>query len=427
MTPEDHELLGRVGPGTPLGGLLRRYWTPALLSSELPERDGAPLRVRLFGEDLVAYRDSQGRVGLLREFCSHRGASLYYARNGEGGLRCWYHGWKYDVEGNCIDTPNEPSPARLKERIRQLAYPTRERNGVVWAYLGPREKMPAMPELEHLLVPESHVFVSKRIQQCFWTQGMEGDLDPSHLAFLHAATIEATEEHAGHSSAEWMQKDLSPKIELFPRAAGILYGSRRNADENTYFWRIAQWMIPFHTTIPGFPGDGPLSGHAWVPMDDASSWVFTFTWHPKRPITEEERQRNLTGSAMHAELSPGSFMPARNKSTGYVAPGTETLRQPWMRIKRFQDQDIAVTESMGQLYDRTQENLGVSDAVVARMRYTMITAARRLHEGQAPPGLNPADFRMRPISVQLPRSVEAWADAVAEAIDARPETFRASV
>jgi phthalate 4,5-dioxygenase oxygenase subunit len=427
MTPEDHKLLGQTGPGTPLGKLLRRYWTPALLSSEVPEAEGAPARVRLFGEDLVAFRDSSGRVGLLREFCSHRGASLYYARNGEGGLRCWYHGWKYDVEGNCLDTPNEPAATRMSERIRQPAYPTRERNGVVWAYLGPRDKMPEMPELEHLLVPDGHLFVSKRIQHCYWTQGMEGDLDPSHLAFLHAGTIDRTEEHAGYSSAEWMQKDLAPKLEAFTRPAGLLFGSRRNADENTYFWRIGQWFLPFFTTIPGFPGDGPLSGHAWVPMDDEHTWVFTFTWHPTRPITAEEVARNQSGSAMHAQLMPGSFMPVCNKSNGYALADAPPERQPWMRIARFQDQDIAITESMGPLYDRTQENLCSADAVIARVRYTLITAARRLHEGQEPPGLDPKDYRMRPISVQLPRSTESWADAVAEAIDTRPETFRASV
>jgi phthalate 4,5-dioxygenase len=427
LSPDDHKLLSQTGPGTPMGELLRRYWTPALLSRELPEPDGAPVRVRLLCEDLVAFRDTRGRVGLLREFCSHRGASLYYGKNADCGLRCWYHGWKYDVDGNCLDMPNEPAGSRFKEQIKHRAYPSIEKNGVVWSYLGPREQQPELPQLEWLTVPEANVYVSKREQQCHWTQGMDGDIDSSHLAFLHGETIDRTVEHAPYESAAWMKNDVTPKIEVVATPAGLLMGARRNATESTYYWRINQWFIPGFTTIPGFTGDGPLSGHSWVPLDDERCWVFVFTWHPLRAFKEEEIARMRAGSAVHSALIPGTFSPVANKSNDYAGPDAPPARQPWMRIKTFQDQDNAITESMGPLYDRTQEHLGASDVAIVQTRRRLIAAAKRLREGHEPPGLNPADYRLRPISVQLPRSGVSWPEAVAEAIEARPETFRASV
>src|SRR5437867_4202726 len=193
LGPEDNALLTQSGPGTPMGGLMRRYWVPFLLSSELPEPDCSPVRVTLLGERLVAYRDTDGRVGLLDVHCAHRGASLFFGRNEESGLRCVYHGWKYDLEGRCIDMPNEapesnpstPLRTSFKEKIHLKAYPCRERGGMVWTYMGPRELMPGLPELEWAVVPEGQSFASKRLQECNWLQAMEGGIDSSHISFLH--------------------------------------------------------------------------------------------------------------------------------------------------------------------------------------------------------------------------------------------------
>jgi phenylpropionate dioxygenase-like ring-hydroxylating dioxygenase large terminal subunit len=427
MSPENHLLLAETGPGTPMGELLRRYWTPALLSRELPEADGAPARVRLLGEDLVAFRDTRGRVGLLREFCSHRGASLYFGNNEDCGLRCWYHGWKYDIDGNCLDMPNEPPQSRFKEQVKHPAYPCIEKNGVVWTYLGPREKQQELPRLEWLTVPEENVYVSKRLQLCHWTQGMDGDLDSSHLGFLHGETIGRTVEHAPFASAAWMADDNTPKIEVVATPAGLLIGARRNAGPDTYYWRINQWFIPGFTTIPAFTGDSPLSGHAWVPIDEGRCHVYAFTWHPRRALSEGELSRMRAGSAVHSALMPGTFMPVANKDNDYAGPDAPPARQPWMRIRNFQDQDNAITESMGPLYDRTRERLGASDLAIIQTRRRLIDAAKRLAEGDEPPGMNAADYRLRPVSIELPRTGIPWPDAVSEAIAARPETFRASV
>jgi phthalate 4,5-dioxygenase oxygenase subunit len=423
VTPEQCELLAGIDRGTPMGELLRRFWFPALLSREL-EADGAPVRVRVLGENLIAFRDSDGRVGLLAEHCSHRGASLYYARNGDKGLRCWYHGWKYDIEGKCIDTPNEPPANRMGERIHQHAYKCVEKNGAVWAYMGPQDAIPPLPELEWVTAPASHVYVSKRLQRCHWTQGMDGDLDSSHLPFLHQGPITSRVGQAD-ASPSWVLQDPVPKLEAVPTKAGLLLGARRRADETSFYWRVNQWFLPNFTTIP-LAGESPQAGHAWVPIDAGHVWVFTFSWHPARPLKEEELAKMRTGSNVHAPLIPGTFLPKNNLENGY-ADGAPQAKQPWMRITDLQAQDMAATESMGPLYDRTYENLGMSDFIIVQTRRRLMEAARHLAEHGRLPDFDAAAYALRPFSVKLAEN-ESWQEAVKEAIVARsPETYRISV
>ena len=427
MIDDDNKLLSQTGPGTPMGEFVRRYWTAALLSSELPEPDGAPVRVRLLGEDLIAFRDSDGRVGLLDEHCSHRGASLYFGKNAEGGLRCWYHGWKYDVAGNCVDMPNEPPQTRFCDKVKHTAYPCIERNGVVWAYMGPRDKMPALPELEWLTVPASHVYVTKCIRECHWTQGMEGDLDSIHVGFLHQDIFKNRATELNHESAKWLAANLTPEEEIAEIPAGCVHATRRDIDPQNSYWKISHWFFPGLTTIPGFVGDGPLGGHAWVPVDDNHCWVFAFSWHPTRPLTAAELSGKGALAAFHAETMPGSPVIACNRSNDYAGPNAPVAAQPWMRVTNVQAQDIAMTESMGTLYDRSKERLGKSDRLVAQTRRRLVAAAKAVQDGAEPPGMNPKDYRQRPISMLLPRNVESWTDAIADVTDTRPETFRASV
>jgi len=424
MTPEECKLLAETGKGTPMGELLRRYWMPAVLSREL-EADGAPVRVRLLGEDLVAFRDTDGKVGLLREHCCHRGASLYFGRNAECGLRCWYHGWKYDVDGICHDQPNMPADRRFADKIRQPAYKCVEKNGAVWTYLGPQDDIPPLPELEWLTVPEGHAFASKRLQLCHWTQGMDGDLDSSHLGFLHQTPMQARSVQEAPKSPGWLLNDPVPKIETVRTDSGLLLGSRRRADEKSFYWRVNQWFMPNFTTIP-LAGDSPQAGHAWVPIDDERSWTFTFSWHPARKLTEAELARMRGGSNVHAPLIPGTFMPKYNRSNGYAEPDAPPTEQPWMRITDLQAQDMAMTETMGPLYDRTQENLGVTDMVIVQTRRRLMEAARHLQKTGKLPGFDAKSYGLRPFSVQLTEE-ESWQDAVKDAIIARPETFRLSV
>lgn len=425
MKLEDHKLLAETGQDTSMGRLLRRYWTAALLSREL-EAGGAPVRVRLMAEDLIAFRSPDGQVGLLAEHCSHRGASLYFGKNEDCGLRCWYHGWKYDADGNCIDMPNEPPQTQFKHRVKHLSYPCVERNGVIWAYMGPSEKQPPLPALEWLTLPETHVYVSKRRQRCHWTQGMEGDLDSAHLSILHNDLLRQRAADPRNRSAVWAMRELQPTLQTQPFHAGMLMAASRSAELETNYWRVNQWFIPGYTNWP-IAGDNPQAGHSWVPIDNENCWVFTFSWHPARPLSVLEREQMQRGTDIHAQVDPTNFEPLQNASNNYAGDDAPKPRQPWMGIKKLQAQDIAMTESMGPLYDRTQENLSASDLVIAQVRHRLIVAARGLERGEEPPGLNPQDYALRPVAMELPRDVKAWRTAVEERIRATPETFRISV
>jgi len=189
MKAEQNELLTRTGPGTPMGELFRRYWMPALLASELPAPDCPPVRLKLLGERMVAFRDTNGRLGLIDEFCAHRGVSLWFGRNEECGLRCPYHGWKYDVTGQCVEVPSEPVESGFCKKIKLKSYPLVERGGVIWVYMGPPDQQPPLPEFEFATVPEEQSYMSKRVQECNWLQAMEGGIDSSHVSFLHSGQL----------------------------------------------------------------------------------------------------------------------------------------------------------------------------------------------------------------------------------------------
>jgi len=427
MTPEENRMLNETGRGTPMGELLRRYWVPALLSREV-EKDSPAVRLRLFGEDLIAFRDTKGKVGLLSARCAHRGASLYFARNGDCGLRCVYHGWKYDVNGNCVDMPNEPKGDRIKHHVKQTAYPCIERNGIVMTYLGPADKQPPLPEFEWLNVPESHVHVSKRYQDCHWLQGMEGDIDSSHLGFLHGMQLlsQATE-HDVSGQAHLVADNVDPRLEIVHKPNGFVQGACRNGDAENSYWRVGAWLMPCFTILPAFPKDSPLGGHAWVPADDTRVWAFGISWHPTRPLTEQERTwyREGTPTGIHSTLIPGTFIAERNRSNDYAAPDA-TEHQRWDRLKTFQDQDTAITESIGWDFDRSSEFLGSTDAAIVQARRRLLETARRLADGQDPP-TDPAGYRYRGVSTLLPRGVASWSEAVAEQMDTRPETYRPSL
>ncbi len=195
LTREHNEYLVRTGPGTPMGELFRRYWIPAAMSAELPENDCPPVRVKLLGEKLLAFRDSQGRLGLIDEFCAHRGVSLWFGRNEEGGLRCPYLGWKYDHTGQCVDLPSEPRASGLCQKIKLKSYPCVEKGGVIWAYMGPAGTQPPLPDFEWLNVPASHLYISKRWQESNYLQALEGGIDSSHVSFLHRYDINSDPLH----------------------------------------------------------------------------------------------------------------------------------------------------------------------------------------------------------------------------------------
>src|SRR5438105_6147824 len=352
LSREDNELLTRVGPGTAMGSLLRCFWQPFGLASELPGADSDPVRVRLLGEEVVAFRDSTGTPGLLAANCPHRGALLF--------------------------GPNEES----------VAYPVEERDGVLWGYLGPRAEVPSPPELEWTHVPASHRYVSKRIQACNYLQNVEGEVDSSHVSFLHSkgtAPDSAGIQDLLSTLPDYMARDRAPRFFVLPTAYGMMIGARRDAEEDSYYWRVTQFLMPTYTMIP-VPVGAPVSFTAATPMDDQTMMGFTVTWHPDRPLRDDEIGQIESWLGVHTEVDPLTFKPLRNKDNDYLIDrGFQRSGRSYTGIRGIREEDLAVQESMGSVCDRTIEHLGSSDLAVIALRRRLLDAVRALSEdGEVP-------------------------------------------
>ncbi len=437
LTEENNRSLTRVGPGTLMGNLMRQYWQPVLLSRELPERDGPPLRVRHLCEDLLAYRDSDGRVGLVAENCPHRGASLFFGRNEEAGLRCVYHGWKFDVTGACIDMPNEPAESNFKHKIRVTSYPCSERNGVIWTYMGPRAEPPGLPDLEWNLVPEDQVYFSKRVAQNNWVQALEGDIDSSHSAFLHGRSTspeKSAEVAAGiGKGAYYRTRGKSAFFEQVSTAFGIATASRRPAEEDSYYWRLNQFLMPFFTLIPPYGASPSFLGHVWLPMDDHHVVALGIQYHPSAPLPEAQLQSLRYGQDGLQTSHPtvDVYLPATSRPAGAWWPKLNInndfgLDYEAQRTQRFSGlpgtwpQDSGMQETMGPIYNRTREHLGSTDSGIIAMRRRLLNAARALQaEQMTPPGVDdPHAYFIRSVSAILPRT-ESWVEGTRELMTAR--------
>lgn len=402
----EHQALAQTGPDSAVGRLLRRYWTPALLSEEVPEPDCPPVQVRLLGEDLIAFRDTAGRVGLLAEHCAHRGSSLFLARNEQMGLRCSYHGWKYDVDGNCIEAPNAADPSFCKQ-IRQVAYACREVGGVIFTYMGPPSQKPPLPDIEWFLVPETHRYAYKRLQECNWLQALELDIDSSHVAWLHRESVLAGAQT--NERSRLFLDETAPSFEVVPQEYGLLIAARRDASDERAYWRVNQWLMPWYTLVPAERESGPINMHGWVPIDDHTSWTYSFTWDPDRPLVPHSLADWKAGrSGIYCEVEHGTYRPTRNKSNRWqIDRQAQRSGQLWMGIHGNQEQDNAIAESMGTMYDRTREHLVPTDAAVIATRHRILGAAQALDQGIEPFGLQPEAFRVHAVSAMLPRSA-AW-------------------
>lgn len=406
LTREENELLTRTGPGTPMGNLLRMYWIPALLSDELPRPDGPPLRLKLLGESLVAFRDTTGRVGIVEESCPHRLASLYFARNEECGLRCIYHGWKFDFEGHCVDMPSEPADSNFRHKVLLNAYPCREVGGIVWTYMGPPDTMPPLPEMEWTKVlPEQRHF-SRRIEECNYFQAIEGGIDSSHVSFLHRGDLHGLNVPSHSASNDLLARDTAPKFEVAEVDHGLLIGARREASEREYYWRITQFLMPWYTMVPPF-ADAPRGGHAWVPMDDENCWTWSFDWHPGRILTDEERATLENGLGIHMKLIEGSLRAVQNRENDYLIDRErQASGASFSGIAGVAAEDQAVQESQGRIVPRWREHLGSSDGGIIAARKIMLRAVHELAEfNRMPPGRDAASHRVRAASLLLPKDV----------------------
>jgi phthalate 4,5-dioxygenase len=407
LSKQDNELITRVGPGTVMGTFMRQYWLPAILSSELPAPDSDPLRVRLLGEDLIAFRDTNGKVGLIQNNCPHRGASLFFGRNEEAGLRCVYHGWKFDTEGNCVDMPNEPAESDFKHKVKATAYPTRERGGMIWAYMGPRTEpnLPPLPNIEANMLPEGEGAITISMRECNWLQGLEGDIDTSHFGFLHAGAIDP-EEVPGGTFSKYVTSNRAPEYAVLNRDYGTMYGAYRPAEADSYYWRIAHFVFPFFTFTPPGPLGAKVSAGCWVPIDDEHTHQIGFRKAVPGLI------RGSRGDMLPRTSSPyrrfrwvanrdNDYQIDREVQRGNVGPDGYT------GIKGVLMQDQAVTESMGPIYDRSQEHLASGDSMIIRTRRRLLDAALALANGHAAPCVDEPDaWLQRSGGVVLPRDAD---------------------
>jgi len=401
-----------------MGELLRRYWMPFLPSTELPAPDCPPKKVRLLGEDLVAFRDSRGAVGILPANCPHRGASLFFGRNEECGLRCAYHGWKWDVTGRCVDMPNEPEDSTFKDKVRARAYPCRDVNGVIWVYMGPRQAPPPLPAFEINTLAAEQVYPPlMMLEECNWMQALEGDIDSSHIDFVHAK-LSAD----GKRRGTW-HRDKRPRLEVLPTDYGACYSARRRSDTEGLYWhRITQFLLPIYTMIAASDPQ-IVQARAWVPIDDEHTLQFAMRGRLDRAVTEEERaQVRDPFAGWGGYLEAGSDPRTRhytkaNLHNDYLLDRELQRTELSIGIPFLGNlQDRAMTETMGPIYDRTQEHLGTTDAMVIFARRLLIGAARALRaEGAIPPNVDDASlWRVRPASVLLPEG-ESWIAATEKA------------
>ncbi len=413
MNKEMSEVLTRTGAGTAMGELMRRYWVPVMNSSEIAEPDGAQKRVQLLGEKLLAFRDTSGQVGLISEFCTHRGVSLYYGRNEENGIRCSYHGLKFDRTGKCVDVPSAPNSPQVCARMNSKGYPCIELGGVVWTYMGPAEKMPAPPEVEWCTLPPSHVFVSRRIQECSYLQAMEGGIDTAHVSFVHRYEVDTDPMHKGVKALDYIKADGNVVFTIEDTPFGLTLYGRRNGDPetNTYYYRVTQWLFPWFTLIPPF-GDHSLAGHVWVPIDDHSCWAWSINFHPDKPLSQEERRLMTEGKGIHVTYeSADSFRPAANKDNEYQLDRlAQKEKRSYSGVFGFSAQDYSLQESMGPIQDHEAERLLGTDKGIVMARKMLYEAAVGLAQGKEPPALEAKAQRVRAAGVLLDRNADpiAW-------------------
>ncbi len=390
LISSDNELLTRTGAGTAMGEYFRRFWQPFALSREIAEPDCPPIRVKLMGQDLVAFRDTKGRVGLIEPHCAHRGANLFFGRNEECGIRCIYHGWKYDVNGKCVDLPNVPPGSHYHDTISIKAYPTREFGEIVWTYLGPPECMPeSVPQLEFGMQSPSHRYVTKRLQQCNWAHSMEGALDTAHFSFLHMpAPCLVSNENPNAAADErrlrWLRNDPMPQFSILEHEVGFVVGGSRRADGEELYWRITQFMLPAHSVTPSaMPGE-TYFGYTWVPITDEACWIYVYAWHPERPLSDEERTKfEKGGYGQMAELGPG-FVPLRNRSNDFLIDRDDQKHRTFTGVRGVAEQDAMAQDSQGVIADRTREHLTPTDVPIVRFRRMMLDGAKALREGKEP-------------------------------------------
>ncbi len=419
LSQAENELLTRIEGAAPMGQMMRRYWLPAALSEEVAEPDGTPARVRLFGEDLVLFRDTQGRLGLMEAACPHRLASLALGRNEECGLRCVYHGWKFDVTGACVEMPTEPEGFGYRERIRLVSYPVHEAGGLIWAYMGPAGGAPPVPDYDWMRLPAEQRVIVKIGERTNYLQALEGAIDSSHSWFLHRGATNDWKKRTDISS------DLSPKLEAEDTDYGFRYAAirRPNANPDTEkYVRVTLFVVPTTAFIPR-PLERDKSAHVQItaPVDDRNTMFYGVFFSQDGKPVDHDAWRENTRARRGVDLDENYF--SHNHIGNWWNQDRAAMKAgSWIGINGFPHQDMACQESMGPIVDRTREHLGTSDIAIIRMRRRMLEAVTRFQRGEPLIGHDPSipldRLRSEQLVVPLERpwqSIGAYAGEYAHA------------
>lgn len=385
ITPEENDLLCRVVGDAPMGQLMRRHWTPICLAEEIGEPDGAPVRARIFGEDLVVFRDTKGRVGVMGEYCPHRGASLVFGRNEECGLRCLYHGWKMDVDGNVLEMVSEPAASGMADKVKHLAYPSKEWGTMVWAYMGPRETMPEFRPPAWAPTEDAKVTIAKAVLPCNWAQILEGAIDSAHSSSLHSSDmVPARVDGAQATENTWLRPstDKAPRLQIQKTPYGFRYAALRrpisNSAVNDYI-RSTVFVAPATALIP--PNNLYNVANVNVPMDDTNTMFYFIAWGHPSHTPDTASWRKFLGQTVGVDLDE-KYRPLRNRDNHFWQDRNAMKAGNFTGITGFPNQDIAMWTTMGAIADRTHDRLGASDLAIVEFRKQMLEAVRAFHAGQ---------------------------------------------
>ncbi|MCC7367737.1 MAG: Rieske 2Fe-2S domain-containing protein [Chloroflexi bacterium] len=391
LSAEENRRLTSTNAGTPMGELFRRFWLPVLTFDELSEPDGPPRRLRVMGEELIAFRDTEGTVGVVGAYCAHRRAHLFFGRNEGCGLRCVYHGWKFDTSGQCTEMPTEPPESTFRQRVSIESYPVEEHAGMIWVYMGPPDRRPELPKMGWSLVPDSHRIIARTFHECNYMQGLEGEIDTAHISFLHK-WFDDEYSYKGAVTAS-TQFDPAPKLTVQETDYGFVYGGRRDSPDGRYLWRMTHWLVPTYAVVP-YPS-WPRGDKIWTPIDDEHSSAFSVYYHRDRPLTDQERQNFRNGLVNAPVLEPCAFQlpdgpvvdvwrPKHHRGRDYDIDRVIQKTRNFTGIRAVADQDRAMVEGMGRIVDRTDEHLGTTDIAVITARRRLLRMSRELEQGIEP-------------------------------------------
>ena len=420
LSHEENDLLCRVEGDAPMGQLMRRHWTPVCLIEEVAEPDGAPVRARLFGEDLVVFRDTDGRVGVLEEQCPHRRASLVLGRNENGGLRCLYHGWKMDVSGHVTEMVSEPAASSLAEKIRHVAYPVKEWGGMVWTYMGPQDAVPEFVPPAWAPTADTAVSIAKVLIPCNWAQVLEGAIDSAHSSSLHSSDmVPARVGSAEATDKNWLRPstDKAPRIQVQRAPYGFRYAAIRRPITNaatTEYIRTTVFVAPGTVLIP--PNNLYNVANVNVPMDDTNTAFYFIGWGHPSQTPETETWRKYLGQRVGIDLDD-KYRPLRNRDNNFWQDRKAMAAGNFTGIVGFPNQDVAMWVTMGGIADRTHERLGASDLAVVEFRRQMLDALQAFQKGDVAIGTGQSRIPAEVCSFQaiVPKEVD-WRDYAARYI-----------